>query len=72
VINATLPGLSHVTTLAGVTFNQQALIQYLKGQPQLLNQTVTFTITGSGSYVNSAGVTVSWSFQVTTMATVLP
>lgn len=72
VVNATLPGLSHVSTLAGVTFNLQTLIQYLKSQPQLVNQTVTFTITGSGSYVNSAGATVGWSFQVTTMATVLP
>src|SRR5205807_1341045 len=48
VVNTTVPFLTHVNTVAGTTFNLQPIIQYLKPQTQLLNQTVTFTITGSG------------------------
>jgi virginiamycin B lyase len=72
VANITIPGLDHVNTVAGATFSLQLLIQYLSSQPQLINHTVTITIIGKGTYVNGAGTTVTWQFQVTTQAFVAP
>jgi hypothetical protein len=72
IANVTIPGLDHVSTVAGATFSLQVLIQFLSSQPQLINHTVTVTIIGKGTYVNGAGITVSWQFQVTTQAFVAP